>query len=68
MSFAPVADHLNLLIVPTDSAVRSGFSNLVNRLGTSPHIIANVDDLAMVRLLAREGVGLAVDPSVVFAD
>lgn len=56
------------LIVPTDSAIRSGFTSLINRLGVSPRIIANVDDMAMVRLLAREGVGLAVAPSVVFAD
>lgn len=56
------------LIVPTDSAIRSGFASLVTRLGISPRIIANVDDMAMVRLLAREGVGLAIAPSVVFAD
>lgn len=56
------------LIMPTDSAIRSGFASLATRLSVSPRIIANVDDMAMVRLLAREGVGLAVAPSVVFAD
>ncbi len=33
-----------------------------------PKIAAEVDDMAMVRLLAREGVGLAVAPAVVLAD
>lgn len=56
------------LIVPTDSAIRSGFESLSARLGVSPRIAALVDDMAMVRLLAREGAGLAVAPSVVLAD
>jgi len=56
------------LILPTESAVRTGFEGLVAKLGISPRIIANVDDMAMVRLLAREGVGVAIAPAVVVAD
>ncbi|MEL7429620.1 MAG: LysR family transcriptional regulator [Pseudomonadota bacterium] len=56
------------LIVPTDRTIRSGFNSLIERLGVTPRIAANVDDMAMVRLLAREGVGLAIAPSVVFSD
>ena len=48
--------------------IRTGFEDLVTRLGITPNIVANVDDMAMVRLLAREGVGLALAPSVVVAD
>lgn len=56
------------VILPTESSIRTGFDALVVRLGIRPRIAAEVDDMAMVRLLAREGAGLAVAPSVVLAD
>lgn len=56
------------LIVPTDSVIRAGFESLVATLGVKPHIAARVDDMAMVRLLAREGVGVAIAPTVVVAE
>jgi len=56
------------LIVPTESVIRSGFENLVTTLGIKPHIAATVDDMAMVRLLAREGIGVAIAPAVVVAE
>lgn len=56
------------LIVPTESSIRTGFDSLVARLEIVPYIVADVDDMAMVRLLARENVGLAIAPSVVLAD
>lgn len=57
------------LILPTpDTALRSGFDALAARLGLTPTIAAEVDDMAMIRLLAREGVGLAVIPNIVVQD
>lgn len=56
------------VILPTESVIRAGFENLIARLGVQPRIAATVDDMAMVRLLAREGVGLAIVPTVVVAD
>lgn len=56
------------LILPTDSVVRTGFEAWVARLDVTPRIVAEVDDMAMVRLLAREGAGVAVAPAVVMAD
>ncbi|MEO0766765.1 MAG: LysR family transcriptional regulator [Pseudomonadota bacterium] len=56
------------VIVPTESAIRTGFNSLTARLGVQPRILADVDDMAMVRLLARSGAGLALAPSVVVAD
>ncbi|MFY9241118.1 MAG: LysR family transcriptional regulator [Roseovarius sp.] len=56
------------LIVPTESPIRTGFDSLVARLKVTPKIVADVDDMAMVRLLARAQVGVAVAPSVVLAD
>ncbi len=56
------------VILPTEPAIRGGFTALAQRLGIAPRVVADVDDMAMVRLLAREGVGLAVAPHVVLAD
>lgn len=56
------------LVLPTDSVIRAGFENLVVKSDVQPQIAANVDDMAMVRLLAREGIGVAVAPAVVLAD
>ncbi|WP_413720307.1 LysR family transcriptional regulator [Silicimonas sp. MF1-12-2] len=70
MVHASLADLLEAepVIVPTESSIRVGFDALVARLQVQPRIVAEVDDMAMVRLLAREGTGLAIAPSVVFAD
>lgn len=56
------------LILPTETVIRTGFENLIAKLRLQPRVIANVDDMAMVRLLAREGIGLAIAPTVVVAD
>ncbi|MEJ6399526.1 LysR family transcriptional regulator [Yoonia sp. 208BN28-4] len=56
------------LILPTESTIRTGCENLFARLNVTPRIVANVDDMAMVRLLARDGFGLAIAPTVVVAD
>ncbi|HEV7371755.1 LysR family transcriptional regulator [Arenibaculum sp.] len=68
---APLAELLasRPVILPTaDSGVRTGFDALADRLGIRPQIAAEVDDMAMMRLLAREGVGLAVLPPIVVKD
>jgi len=57
------------LVLPgASSSIRSGFDALVDRLGVRPRIAAEVDDMAMLRLLARAGQGLAVVPSIVVRD
>jgi LysR family transcriptional activator of nhaA len=57
------------LILPTkESGLRMGFDALTDRLGVRPRIVAEVDDMAMMRLLAREGIGLAVLPPIVVRD
>lgn len=56
------------VLLPTESSIRTGFDSLVARLGVTPRIAATVDDMAMIRLLAREDLGLAVAPAVVLAD
>ncbi|TVQ56647.1 MAG: LysR family transcriptional regulator [Rhodobacteraceae bacterium] len=57
------------VILPTrDSAVRLAFDALASRLDVRPQIAAEVDDMAMMRLLAVEDVALAVLPPIVVRD
>ncbi|MFZ5963689.1 LysR family transcriptional regulator [Thalassococcus sp. BH17M4-6] len=57
------------LILPTpETALRTGFDALLSRLGVSPQIAAEADDMAMLRLLARQDAGLAVIPPIVVQD
>lgn len=57
------------LILPVpETALRASFDAMTARLGISPIIAAEADDMAMLRLLAREGAGLAVIPPIVVRD
>ncbi|MEN3793932.1 LysR family transcriptional regulator [Fulvimarina sp. MAC3] len=57
------------LVLPTiDSSIRVGVDALFDRLRIRPRIAAEVDDMAMIRLLAREGTGLAIVPPIVVKD
>jgi len=57
------------LILPTrDTQIRAGFDALLRRVRAIPKIAAEVDDMAMIRLLARQGSGLAVVPPIVVQD
>ncbi len=62
-----VAEHP--LILPTrETQIRTAFDALLRRVRTVPKIAAEVDDMAMIRLLARQGTGLAVVPPIVVQD
>ena len=68
---APLAELLRdqPLILPTpETRSRAAFDALAARLGVTPLIAAEVDDMAMLRLLAREDAGLAVIPPIVVQD
>lgn len=57
------------LIVPgPDSDIRSEFDALCEQLGVSLDVVAEVDDMATLRLLARDTAATAVVPSVVVRD
>lgn len=60
--------HEPLVLPGIESSIRIGFDALVDRLGVKPSIAAEVDDMAMLRLVAREHQGLAVVPSIVVKD
>ncbi len=74
---APSADAPSLaqiltsepLILPTpETGLRAAFDALIERLGIVPRIAAEADDMATLRLLAREKAGLAILPPVVVRD
>jgi len=57
------------VILPTAySGIRTGFDALADRLGVQLRIAAEVDDMAMMRLLTREDIGLGVMPPIVVKD
>lgn len=57
------------IVLPTrGTALRDAFDALASRLGLVPSIAAEVDDMAMLRLLARQDAGLAVIPPIVVQD
>lgn len=50
------------------SAIRQAFDQAMAQAGIVPKILAEVDDMAMLRLLARESPGVALVPPVVVQD
>lgn len=57
------------LIIPTDACgYRSSLDSLFVSLDIKPDIFVEVDDMAMMRLLAREDVGLSILPPIVVRD
>lgn len=57
-----------VLLPSLESNTRAAFDRLAAAAGVRPRVMAEVDDMAMLRLLAREGEGLALVPPVVVRD
>lgn len=57
-----------LILPASHGSIRTGFDALIQRLGVSPRVVAEADDMAMMRLLTREDIGVAVLPPVVVRD
>jgi LysR family transcriptional regulator, transcriptional activator of nhaA len=57
-----------LLLPGADSGFRRAFDRRLESAGVVPAIAAEVDDMAMLRLLARESDGLALVPGIVVRD
>lgn len=57
------------LIVPTlENHIRGEFDAYAERMSVAPRIVAEVDDMALLRLLARQGLGYAIVPPIVVRD
>jgi LysR family transcriptional activator of nhaA len=57
-----------LLLPSLDSDIRVAFERLLELAGIRPTILAEVDDMAMLRLLAREREGVTLVPRIVVRD
>jgi LysR family transcriptional activator of nhaA len=54
------------LILPSlDSNIRLGFDALLEQWGIRPNIVAEINDMTMLRVMAKEKIGLAVVPPIV---
>ncbi|MDE2333983.1 MAG: LysR family transcriptional regulator [Rhodospirillales bacterium] len=60
--------HEPVLLPSRESDIRAGFDRLMERAGILPTILAEVDDMAMLRLLAREREGVTLVPPIVVRD
>ena len=68
LSLAELLATQPVILPTTDTGIRMGFDAWTDRLGIRLQIAAEVDDMAMMRLLARAGTGLAVLPPIVVQD
>jgi LysR family transcriptional activator of nhaA len=57
-----------ILLPSLDSEIRVAFDRVLELAGIRPIILAEVDDMAMLRLLAREREGVALVPPIVVRD
>ena len=57
-----------LLLPSEESEIRAGFDTLCEQLAVEVSVLAEVDDMAMMRLLARDSQAAALLPSVVVRD
>ncbi|MEL6427730.1 MAG: LysR family transcriptional regulator [Planctomycetota bacterium] len=57
-----------LLLPTTESSIRTGFDALTQKLGVTPTIAGEIDDMAMLRLFARDSRALALVPPIVVRD
>ncbi len=60
--------HTPVLLPSLASDIRRGFDLLMDQAGIRPIIMAEVDDMAMLRLLAREAPGVTLVPPIVVLD
>lgn len=58
----------SLVLPSVESGIRTRFDALVESLGIRPRIAAEVDDMAMLRLIARQHKGISIVPPVVVLD
>jgi len=57
------------LILPAlETSMRMSFDAFLERAGITPIIVAEVDDMAMLRVLARQNIGVAIVPPIVVQD
>ena len=68
LSFPDDVAGMPLLLPGLQSEIRTAFDALCEHLGVQTNVVAEVDDMAMMRLLARDTNAIALLPSVVVRD
>lgn len=68
LKFPQDLDGTPIILPSLDSDIRVAFDQLLERAGIRPAIVAEIDDMAMLRLLARESGELTLVPPVVVRD
>ena len=64
-SLREIVSTARLVVPAKDSGVRADFDLLMERLGVLPNVVAEADDMAMLRLLLRAGTGVGLAPPIV---
>lgn len=67
-SLASVLGREPMILPARGSETRTGFDALANRLDVQCQIAAEIEDMAMMRLMVRADMGVALVPPVVVAD
>nr|WP_310524553.1 LysR family transcriptional regulator [Polymorphobacter sp.] len=60
--------HVPVVLPGADSDIRAPFDRMLDAAGVRPIILAEVDDMAMLRLLARDSEALTLVPPIVVRD
>ncbi len=66
--FSKEYEEYNWILPSVESPIRSGFDGLCALQQIEPKIVAEANDMAMLRLLARDSMALTVMPEVVVKD
>jgi LysR family transcriptional activator of nhaA len=66
--FPEALKSLPIILPGLESNIRAAFDLLMDQAGIRPIIAAEVDDMSMLRLLARESKALALVPRIVVKD
>lgn len=67
-SFPRDLAHIPIAVPARGSGIRNAFDRLLESEGVNPVLVAEIDDMAMLRLIAREGFSLVLVPPVVVLD
>lgn len=68
LSFPEGLRAVPVLLPGRESSVRQGFDLRMDAAGIRPIVLAEVDDMALLRLLARSGAGVTLVPRIVVRD
>lgn len=68
LKFPDALKNMPVVLPSLESSVRAAFDVAMDKAGVHPAIVAEVDDMAMLRLMARESRALTLVPPVVVRD